>query len=127
VDSVHELALCRSISAIALRASNGARVSRVDIDVGALRQVVPTTLTSCWRIVRRGTPLADAELAVRHIPAVIACDDCGAQTQLSEPYLICGQCASTQVHVLAGKEFLVRSLEVMTDESRRDDGQIPPA
>ena len=129
---MHELALCRSISQIALRASRGRRVRRVEIDVGALRQVVPPTLVSCWDIVRRGTPLADAELAVNDIAAVVTCDECGARTQLVEPYLLCGACGSAKVSVLSGREFLVRSLDVIDDvieEDKQggDDGQIPSA
>jgi len=125
---MHELALCRSISQIALRASGGRRVRRVEIDVGALRQVVPPTLVACWDIVRRGTPLADAELCVNDIPAVVTCDECGARTELVEPYLLCGACGGGAVRVLTGREFLVRSLDV-TDENKtkEDDGQIPPA
>jgi hydrogenase nickel incorporation protein HypA/HybF len=109
---MHELALCRSISGIALRAAAGRRVRRVEIDVGALRQVVPPTLVNCWDIVRRNTPLANADLTVNFVPAVIACDECGAHTELTEPFLVCGTCGGSRVRVLSGKEFLVRSLEV---------------
>ncbi|UQE76465.1 hydrogenase maturation nickel metallochaperone HypA [Gordonia sp. PP30] len=110
---MHELSLCRSISVIAERAAAGREVTTIHLDVGELRQVVPETLTYCWTIVREDTALADSVLCVNQIPAVIACDDCQAQTRMRGiPILVCGSCGSGHVAVVTGEEFLLRSLDV---------------
>jgi hydrogenase nickel incorporation protein HypA/HybF len=111
---VHELSLSRAIGQIVVRAAAGRRVTRVEVDCGALRQVVPETLTRCWGLTVEGTPLAGAALVVNPIPAVVSCAVCRAETQLDWPVLRCGECASTDVTLLSGEEFLVRSIDVET-------------
>jgi hydrogenase nickel incorporation protein HypA/HybF len=111
---VHELSLSRAIGQIATRAAAGRRVTRVEVDCGALRQVVPETLTRCWGLTVEGTALAGSELVVNPIPAVIRCAACGAETRLDWPILRCGRCDSTEVTLLSGEEFLVRSIDVGT-------------
>jgi len=112
LNGMHELALCRSILGIGVRACGGRPVSSVTVDVGALRQVVGPTLVQCWEFVTPGTPLAGSRLVVNDIPAVIKCVQCGAQTLLAQPYMICGTCGSGQVDVVTGREFLLRSIDV---------------
>ena len=119
---MHELALCRSIERIVRRAADGRKVAVVELDVGELRQVVPTTLESCWALLSEGTRLAGSQLAVRRVPAVIACDDCGAGTRLvAVPILRCGSCDSAEVRVVSGEEFMVTAIQLEVS-----DGAIPP-
>ena len=119
---MHEVALCQSIKSIGLRACEGRRVTRVTVDVGALRQVVPPTLVAAWRFVTSGTLLADSELAVNEIPAVISCEACGWQTQLDQPYMVCGHCGGTAVSVVSGREFMLRSIDVTSETTRSTHG-----
>ena len=119
---MHELALCRSIEQIVRRAAAGRKVAVVELDVGELRQVVPTTLESCWALLGEGTELAGSQLAIRRIPGVITCDDCGADTQLvALPILRCGSCASTAVRIQRGEEFMVTAIQLEVQ-----DGAFPP-
>ena len=111
--TVHELALCRSINAVVSRAAAGRRIAAVNLDVGALRQVVPATLVRCWRIVTQNTSLAGADLVVNAISAVLDCRECHERTVVADlPFIMCGTCGSTEVTVLAGEEFMVRSIDV---------------
>jgi hydrogenase nickel incorporation protein HypA/HybF len=49
---------------------------------------------------------------IEQVPAVIECKECGVQTTLDMPILICGACESFEVRLLSGEEFLVVSMEV---------------
>lgn len=110
---MHELSLCHSIYGIAERAAEGRTIERVRLDIGELRQVVPETLEYCWGIVTEQTPLAGSSLLVTRIPAVVACEDCGAHTRMrGVPTMRCGECEGIRVRVLSGEEFLLRSLDV---------------
>ncbi len=115
---MHELSLCRSIAAIAERAAEGRSVESIQLDVGALRQVVPQTLVYCWDIVRESSvPLARSRLEVTSIPAEVSCRECAALTRIEGvPILVCGSCGSGAVDVRSGEEFLVRSMEVGEQE-----------
>lgn len=112
---MHELAICKSISRIGLRACDGRRALSVTVDVGALRQVVPAALTQCWGFVTTGTKLAGSALVVNEIPAVIACLKCQTRTTLRQPFMVCDACGATDVAVITGRELLVRSIDVETD------------
>ena len=108
---MHELAIARSISAIATRAAQGRPVAVVELDIGQLRQVVPASLVSCWSIVSQGTVLERSRLAIRSCPAILRCRDCGAETApASLAILRCAGCASAAVDVVSGQEMVVSSL-----------------
>jgi len=110
---MHEVALARSIERIATRAAAGRKVAVIELDVGELRQVVPGTLESCWRLVAEGTALQGSRLAIRRIPGVIECADCGERTTLSEfPIMRCGSCGGIDVSVESGEEFTLTALQL---------------
>jgi hydrogenase nickel incorporation protein HypA/HybF len=108
---VHELSICTSIASIVEQHAAGRTVERVRLRVGEMRQIVPQTLCYSWEIVVEGTPLAGSRLEVDHVPAVIACATCGADTTLDRPVLRC-PCGSTDVTLTSGQELLVTSLEL---------------
>jgi len=113
---MHELALSRAILDIGLRSCGGRRVTSVTVDVGALRQVVATSLVQCWGFVTADTSLEGSQLVVNEIEAVIECESCGARTRMVQPYMVCGSCGGQQVDVITGREFLLRSIDVVGDE-----------
>ena len=110
---MHELSLCRSIEKIARATAGDRKVAVVELDVGELRQVVPSTLRHCWTLVCEGTPLESSRLEINRIPGVVECTQCGARTTLAgAPILRCGSCASTAVRVVSGEEFVVTALQL---------------
>jgi hydrogenase nickel incorporation protein HypA/HybF len=115
---VHELAISRSIASIAERSAHarlarGGTVTTVEVDIGHLRQVVPETLVWAWSFVTEGTALDSSRLAVNHIPAVLRCRACGAQTVLTDVFtLTCGTCGDGNVEVISGDEMVVVALIV---------------
>jgi len=110
---MHELSLCRSIEKIVRSNAGDRQVAAVELDVGELRQVVPSTLKHCWTVVCEGTPLESSRLEIRRIPGVIECSDCGARTTLTgAPILRCDSCGSAAVRVVSGEEFIVTALQL---------------
>ncbi|MCL1838031.1 MAG: hydrogenase maturation nickel metallochaperone HypA [Propionibacteriaceae bacterium] len=110
---MHELALCRSIKKIVERAAAGRPVRVVELAVGQLRQVVPSTLEQCWKLLCDGSELQNSRLEIHPIPAVIVCNDCGTDTTLTDlPILSCGFCAGTNVQTSSGEEFMVTALQL---------------
>ena len=109
---MHELSLCRSIGGVVTRSAAGRDVAVVHVRVGALRQVVASTLVYCWELTRHGTDLEGSVLAVEEVPAVIECRFCGASTPLALPVFVCAGCGGSEVALVSGEEFLVTSLEL---------------
>jgi hydrogenase nickel incorporation protein HypA/HybF len=109
---VHELSIAESIIAIAERHAAGRRVTKVELRVGHLRQVVPAALDFSFELLSRGTVLDGAELAIEDVPARGRCRACGAETTMSGFPLACSACGGLDLEVLAGEELLVDSLEL---------------
>lgn len=120
---VHEVSLCQQLASAVTRAAGRRVVETVHVDVGALRQVVPEAMHFAWGAVVRGTPLDDAQLQMRELPAVIRCLDCGTESQLGpELGFSCRACGSADTQVVSGEQFLLRAIDVMTVPVRESPG-----
>jgi len=109
---MHELALSEAIAdSVATRAASRP-VTEARVRIGFLRQVVPEALTFAWAMVTDGTALDGCALVIEHVPAAVACRACGAHSVLTAPILMCGVCATTDVELRSGDEFLLVSIEL---------------
>jgi hydrogenase nickel incorporation protein HypA/HybF len=97
---MHELSIADAVVRIAARHAAGRRVTRVEVKVGHLRQVVPDSLAFAFELVAGGTVLEGAELVLEEVPAAGRCRTCGAA------------CAGLDVEVIRGEELQVDSLEL---------------
>ena len=109
---MHELAIAQSMFEIAHRHADGRRVAKVQVRVGHLRQVVPSSLTFAFELVAQGTELEGAELDLEQVAAAGVCRDCGSTIPLPDFPLMCSACGGLDVDVTAGEELEVESLEL---------------
>jgi hydrogenase nickel incorporation protein HypA/HybF len=109
---VHELALADAIVAIAREHACGRRVTAVDVQVGRLRQVVPSALEFAFELLAAGTNVEGAALNIAGVGIRVRCTACAAETDQDDFPLACGACGSLAVDVIAGEELLVDSLEL---------------
>ncbi|WP_313286519.1 hydrogenase maturation nickel metallochaperone HypA/HybF [Corynebacterium vitaeruminis] len=110
---MHEVALSTELARVVARAAKGRRVRQVNLRIGALRQVVPSSMEYAWGFVTAATPLEGARLHIDWIDAVIECEQ-GHRTVLdASSYLdlSCPRCDGP-TRVVAGEEFQVVDLEV---------------
>ena len=109
---MHELAIAQSMVEIARRHAGGRRVTRLEVRVGHLRQVVPDSLTFALELVTQGTELEGAQLQIEHVPAAGVCRECGSTVPLPDFPLMCSACGGLDVDVTEGEELEVESIEV---------------
>jgi len=110
---MHELSLCQAIAGVVKPHAAGRRVDVVRVQVGALRQVVPESLSFCWTLVREHADMPGAELELEFVPAEVSCRGCGEQSEISSRFSVaCPRCSSADVAVVHGEEFLVTSVDV---------------
>ena len=109
---MHELAIAESIVRIADAHAAGRRVTKVELRVGHLRQVVPSALSFGFELVANGTAVEGAELVMHAVAPAGRCRTCGEEGDLPALPLTCGRCASFDVEVTRGEELLVESLEL---------------
>ena len=109
---MHELSIADSMVRIADRHAAGRRVAKVEVKVGALRQVVPSALEFAFGLVAEGTAVEGAELAIEEVPAAGVCRDCAAESVLSGFPWRCPRCGGLELEVVRGEELQVESLEL---------------
>jgi hydrogenase nickel incorporation protein HypA/HybF len=110
---LHELSLCEAIAGVVKPYADGRHVDVVRVRIGALRQVVPESLSFCWSLIRDYEDMPDAELELELITAQVRCRSCAEHSTITSQWcLLCPRCESADVEVLRGDEFLVTSLDV---------------
>lgn len=110
---MHELSLSGAVVDTALRHAAGRKVTLVELTVGALRQVVPSSLEFYFQISARDTLCEGARLEQREVEARLACKACpAAQWTLDQPIFRCPTCGGSDVEVRSGEEFMVESIDV---------------
>jgi hydrogenase nickel incorporation protein HypA/HybF len=114
---MHELSIADALVEIAVRHAGDRRVTRVEVRVGHLRQVVPSALELAFELVAHGTPVDGAELVLEHVSAAGRCPVCGAESELDGFPLACAACGSLDVEVIRGEELQVEWLEVEEREA----------
>ncbi len=115
---MHELAIAESVVQIASRHANGRRVTKVQLKVGHLRQVVPSALSFSFELVAHDTPVEGAQLEMEEVPAIGHCRDCGTESRLESFPLQCRRCEGFDLEVLGGEELYVEFLELEEEPAK---------
>lgn len=87
-------------------------VARINLRIGKLTAIVPSSLIFCFEIAAQGTPLAGAKLSIEEPPIIVRCKTCGHEWTVTTPNFICEKCQGGQVDILSGREFDIVSLEL---------------
>lgn len=128
---MHELSVSSAIVDTAIRHAAGRPVSAVHVQIGSLRQVVPSSLDFYFGITSRDTVCEGARLEMDLVAALMRCAGCGnewdpAPEPLHEgdpaallPRFRCPECEAAGAEMLAGNELLVESIDVTTDARDR--------
>jgi hydrogenase nickel incorporation protein HypA/HybF len=109
---VHELSIAQAIVDVASRNGGGKRVTRVYVQIGHLRQVVPSALEFSFELCAHGTSVEGARLEVEQVPVGVTCRRCGQPSEPEGFPLACRACGDLDVTVVQGEELLVESLEL---------------
>lgn len=116
-------ALVEQVTEIARRHA-AESVTRVVVQVGKLRGVIPEILQWGFEVASADSVAAGAELEIQEVPIVIRCQTCGKQSQLDAPLYLCPECGSTDVEQVSGDELILKSLEI-GDEKDPGRGEHP--
>lgn len=116
---MHELSICEGLLKAVLselgRQGPGARLVKVRIAVGGLRQVVPESLTFAYEALSESTPAAGSALEIVAIPVTARCRKCAWEGRIEQRLFNCGACRSPDVETLTGKELYLESMEIDRD------------
>jgi hydrogenase nickel incorporation protein HypA/HybF len=112
---MHELSIAEAILGIVEEHAGGRVVTRVEVEVGHLRQVMPDALRFVFQLVAQDTVADGADLVLHEIAVKGCCRACGALSWQKGFPLRCASCGAVELEIVSGEELLVESIEV-TDE-----------
>ena len=118
---MHEMGIALQIIEIAEASiptdMQGARIERVNLQIGKLAAVVPVSLLFCFEMAAKDTPLQGARLNIEELPGVAKCNDCGTQWIISGLSFRCEKCQSGSIEIISGRELDIQSIEIAEGEN----------
>lgn len=118
---MHEMSIAASMLDVVLQAAEQAgatRVEAVEVEVGALKQVVPEVLQMAWQAVRADTLADGAILRIEEIPARAECRQCGRRFEPDIAYsFLCLHCNRADVRIVRGSDIVLKSVICQTESA----------
>jgi hydrogenase nickel incorporation protein HypA/HybF len=111
---MHEIRIAEDLSAIVLEAAdreNLSKVTRVNISLGQMIQIVPDIFEFAFREIVRNTIAEEAEVEIEIVPVKMKCSGCGNDFQVFANIFICNICGSADLEIIHGKELFIKSIE----------------
>ncbi|KPA18436.1 hydrogenase nickel incorporation protein hypA [Candidatus Magnetomorum sp. HK-1] len=90
-------------------------VEKVHIQVGKLSAVVPSSLSFCFDIAVKDTPLDGACLDIKEMPVTLKCSNCENIWTIDTPIFECSKCNHTNIEIISGRELDIISIEMAQD------------
>ncbi len=113
---MHEMGIAMQVVKIATASIpddiEDARVEKINLRIGKLAAVVPSSLRFCFEIITKDTQLAGAELHIEDVPVLARCRDCDREWTITGPVFKCEACESGSVEILSGQELDIDSIEI---------------
>lgn len=88
------------------------RVETINLHIGTLAGVEIENLEFLWPAAAQNTVLENAEFRIERIAGQAECEDCGHIFEINQYYDPCPQCGSHLLHVTAGEELKIKSIEL---------------
>lgn len=115
--SMHELSIMGNILDIVLdhaARAHAKRISRINLEVGELSDLLPDWMQTYFDFVSRDTIADRAELTIAKVPAVLRCRVCRREFTMTRDswQFFCPDCDSADIEIVTGREFKIISIEV---------------
>ncbi len=111
---MHEIGIAEDLTGIVLDAAGDANLSvvtRVNVSLGQLIQVVPESFEFAFSEAVRDTIAEGCELVIEIIRIRMKCVACGNEFNVDTGNFRCDACGSGDLDIINGKELFVKSIE----------------
>ena len=113
---MHEAAIAMAIidQAVEATARHGVtRICRIEVELGAMQQVVPEALDLAFEVASKDSLAEGAELILTTEKAVALCRvcDCRFEPDIAQLSFRCPRCQKADVQIVAGNQITLKSLE----------------
>lgn len=111
--TMHELAVIEGIieTMTEVAAANHlSRISRLDLVIGKLHQLIPDMLEFSFETCTEGTLAEKCKLVIDWRPVIVTCRDCNNRSEIIDSIFICPLCGSFRLNTESGKELFIKSI-----------------
>lgn len=113
---MHEMGIAQQLMKIALdsipKNLNNPKVGVINLKIGKLASVVEQSLTFCFEILTKDTPLENARLEIDSVPVRVHCKSCDHSFEVTGSVFRCPFCEDGDVEMISGREIEIISLEL---------------
>ncbi len=113
---MHEMGIAQQLVNIAIDSIpddiENPKVDKVSLKIGRLASVVEHSLSFCFEIITKDTPLENARLVIEPVAVTVRCKDCKNEWEVEGPVFKCPYCEDGHVEMLTGREIEITSLEL---------------
>lgn len=126
---MHELSIAEQVLEVVVRtakAHGAMAVESIELEIGAMRLVVPEALELAFQAISEGTIAFGAKLIQMEVPIELSCRRCGRVFTGVIDDFACPACGVAETDVTGGNDIVVRSI-VCTTPDETDDGGVDGA
>ncbi|MCP3942251.1 MAG: hydrogenase maturation nickel metallochaperone HypA [Desulfobacteraceae bacterium] len=113
---MHEMGIAEQLVQISLDAIPKSmptpRVEILNLKIGKLASVVEHSLTFCFEIITKDTPLENVKLVIESMPVKIHCKTCHKEWEVDTPMFKCLNCEDGEVEIISGRQIEISSMEL---------------
>lgn len=113
---MHEMGIAQELVRIAIdsipKDMDNPKVEKLNLRIGKLASIVEHSLTFCFEIITKDTPLENARLDIDFVPVMVRCKSCDHSWEVTGPVFKCPFCEDGDVEMLSGREIEIISLEL---------------
>lgn len=115
---MHEMGIMKEVLTVALdfaERNSAQKVLTISLEVGALSDIVPRFAQMFFTMLAKDTMAEEAKIEIDTIPARVRCRQCGEamELEIGDLIQICPHCAGKELGLISGREFRVRSMEII--------------
>jgi len=115
---MHELPITEEILKIALNhgEKNGAKkIVRIHLSIGELTDLLDEWVQRYFDYLSKDSIADGAELIIDRVPIRVLCDECDEAFEVDKKTMdfACPVCGEKSARLLSGREFTVKSIEIM--------------
>ncbi len=118
---MHEMGIAEELVKIAMDAipedMADPKIEILNLRIGKLASVVEHSLTFCFEIIVKDTPLENARLVIESVPVKIRCKVCQQEWEVDSPMFKCPDCENGEVEMISGREIEITSIELADEEA----------
>ena len=112
---MHEMSIALNIISIVtdeMEKNNAGVLRSVRLKIGKMSAVVPDSLSFCFEIITKDTPLDEARLVIDIAPLMGFCRICEEEFEMDCYSFSCPNCGCTGIETISGHELSIVEIEV---------------